>query len=214
MTIFEFGDCASASVASIPRQRRYEFGNSLTYNPLKRGNSVRLYLLTRQLLGFTLNPILELLDFVELLRLPIDRRNDRWRQFDAQDQRVDDLDRVLKEVVIVLGVRLLHCFRLNQTVEVACQALLCFLPDLFLDLFARSVDLLRRVLRNHFTRAASDFGVHNRIEIIRSDELVQHANVIVQQLVAHIDLRVDDNAVLADGVVSLRSGLQPQVIEK
>src|SRR4029078_12894519 len=48
----------------------------------------------------------------------------------------------------------------------------------------------------------------------RSDELVQHANVIVQQLIAHINLRIDADAVLADSVVSLSSGLQPQVIEK
>ena len=133
MTIFEFGDCASASVASMPRQRRYESEIpwlTVCWNAAMPLASICLRL---DSFGFALDAEFDIPGSVELFGLPVDGGDDRRRQFDAEHERIEDLDRVLQEVVVVLGVRLLHGLGLHQLVEIGAQALLRAVADLVLD---------------------------------------------------------------------------------
>ena len=58
----------------------------------------------------------------------------------------------------------------------AAQALLRIVADFFLNGLARGVNLLRRVLGNDLPRLAADFGTHDRLQILRADEFMQHAD--------------------------------------
>ena len=209
ITILVLGDCANCSVASMPRQRRYGIRNPLAHRLLERGDAVGLDLFALRFLGFALDPEFVFLDHVVLLGLAIDRRHDIRRQFDRQHERVEDLDRVLQEVVVVLGVRLLHRLRLHQLVEIGGEALLRIVADLLLDRLARRIDLLAVYCEMTCRAWLPISGSDDRIQIIRTDEFVQHGDGIVQQLIAHADLRAHADAVLGNGVVGLGGGLQP-----
>ena len=69
----------------------------------------------------------------------------------------------MQEFVVVLGIGLLHGLGLHQFVEIGAEALLRILPDFLLNLFARRVNLLRGVLRNHLARLAADFRTNDRV---------------------------------------------------
>ena len=56
------------------------------------------------------------------------------RQFDAEHKRIENLDRVLQEVVVVFGIRLFHGLGLDQAVEMGTQALLRIISNFFLNL--------------------------------------------------------------------------------
>src|SRR5262249_52473833 len=64
-----------------------------------------------------------------------------------------------------------------------------------------------------FACPAAELGIHDRIQVLRADKFVKHANVVVQQLKAHVDLRVYADAVLGDGVIGLGRGLQSQGVD-
>jgi hypothetical protein len=51
-------------------------------------------------------------------------------------------------------------------------------------------------LRNDLPRLATDFRIDDGRQKIRTDEFVQHRDRIVQQLIAHADLRFDIHAIL------------------
>ncbi len=150
---------------------------------------------------------------IELLGLPVDGADDGWRQLDAEHQRVENLNRVLQRVVVVLRIGLLHRFGLDQLVEVRAQTPADILPDFFLDDFARRIHLLRGVLRDDLTRLAADFRADDRVDVVRPDEFMQNGDRIVEKLEARADLSRDADAFPGDGVVGRLVGLQAQVVD-
>ena len=130
MTIFALGDCASASVASMPRQRRYESEMPWLTVRLKRGDAVGLDLLALGFLRLALDAEFIFLDLVVLLGLAVDGGDDGRRQLDAEHQRIEELDRALQEVVVVLGIGLLHGLGLHQLVETGAERLLAAVVNL------------------------------------------------------------------------------------
>ena len=135
------------------------FGNALTDCLLKSGNAVGLDLLAFGFFGLALDAEFVFLNHVILFGLPVNRRDDVRRQLDREHQRVEDLDRVLEKIVIVLRIRLLHGLGLHQLVEVCGQASLRRVANLFLDLLARRIDRLGGILRNDLPRLTAHFRI-------------------------------------------------------
>ena len=202
------------------RQRRLDAApaqirvrNALADGALKGGDAVGLDLLALGFLRFALDAEFVFLNLVVLLGLAIDGGDDGRRQFDAEHQRIEELDRALQEVVVVLGVGLLHGLGLHQFVETGAERLLPGIVNLVLDRLARGVNLLGGVLRNDLTGLAADLGTDHGGEIVRADELVQHGDRIVLQLISYTHLNGHAHAVLGNGVVCLRRRLQPQIVK-
>src|SRR4029077_14745036 len=188
--------------------------NALADRLLEGGYAVGLNLFAFRLLGFALDPESVLLDHVELRSLRIDGIDHRRGQDDAEYEYVENLDRTLQKIVVVLGVRLFRRLRLHQLVEIGAQALLRAGANLGLYRIARGIDLFGRVFGNDFARHAADFGVNDRLQVLRADELVQHGDGAVRQLIPDVHLRGDVHAVLGDGVDRFGPGLQPQIINE
>src|SRR4029077_6580958 len=188
--------------------------NALADRLLEGGYAVGLDLFALRLLGFTLDPEFVLLNHVELRSLRIDGIDHRRRQLDAEYEYVENLDRILQKIVVVFGVRLFRRLGLHQLVEIGTQALLRAGANLGLYRIARGIDLFGRVFGNDFARLAADFGVNDRLQVLRADELVQHGDGAVRQLIPDVYLRGNVHAVLGDGVDRLGRGLQPQIINE
>src|SRR4029077_16541369 len=188
--------------------------NALADRLLEGGYAVGLDLFALRLLGFTLDPEFVLLNHVELRSLRIDGIDHRRRQLDAESEYVENLDRILQKIVVVFGVRLFRRLGLHQLVEIGTQALLRAGANLGLYRIARGIDLFGRVFGNDFARHAADFWVNDRIQVLRADELVQHGDGAVRQLIPDVYLRGNAHAVLGDGVDRFGRGLQPQIINE
>ena len=152
-------------------------------------------MLALQLLCFALDPVFGLLDLIVLLRLAVDCRHDFGRQFDTEHERVENLDRVLQEVVVMFGIELLHRLGLYQGVRMSAQICLRVIANLVL-IALRDIEFLRRMSRDDFARLAADFGSDDRGEVTRTNEFVEHGDGVVEQLIPNTDLRHQTDAVL------------------
>jgi len=65
------------------------------------------------------------------------------------------------------AVRAIRLIGLHQLVEIGAQALPRGVVNLLLYLVARGIDLFGRVFGNDFARHAADFGVNDRLQVLR-----------------------------------------------
>jgi hypothetical protein len=69
-------------------------------------------------------------------------------------------------------------------------------------------------MSNDFARQTADSRLCDQLQEIRTDRLVEDGDAVALQSKPGVDRRRQAHAVAGDGVVSLRDGLQPQIVHE
>ena len=69
-------------------------------------------------------------------------------------------------------------------------------------------------MSNDLARQTADSGLRQHLQVIRPDRLVEHGHRVALQPKSDNECRSQAHAVAGDGVVGLREGLQPQIVQK
>src|SRR5262245_46499144 len=185
--------------------------DALADDLLKIANAFCLDLLAFRLSFFALNAKLVFLRNVVLLSFAIDGVNYGRGQLNASHKYViQDQDGTHRH-----AVRLFAFFFACVLHHLCGQPLLHETADFILDFLARRrIHLFGGVSSDDLACQTADSRLHQHLLVIWPDRLVQHGHRIALQPKPDDDCCRQAHAVAGDGVVTLRKGLQPQVVQK
>src|SRR4029077_4071764 len=181
--------------------------NPLADDRLELAYAFGFDLLSLRLALLALDAEFEFFRDVVLLGLAVDGINHERRQLNALHQSIVEDDGVSQRNAIRCIAFALHHLLAQPVLREAAALLLNFLTR-------GRIDLLGGVLRNDLTRQAADSGLSQQLQVIAPDRLVDHGHGVALQPKPDNEGRGQAHAVAGDGVVGLRDGLQPQIVQK